>query len=98
MQRQKYPDFEPEAVTDELVSITDIKDCCHDASHPEVLCMLQVPPECILSVICGYNMPDKQKQEVRETAQRLGISYLEAVPDEDEYKLNFVQPQYPARQ
>lgn len=96
--RQKYPDFEPEAVTEKLVSITDIEDCYHDASQPEVLCMLQVPPECILSVTCGANMPDEQKQEVRETTQRLGISYLEAVPDEDEYKLNFIQPQYPARQ
>ncbi len=54
------------------------------------VCSLQVPPECILSVTCGANMPDEQKQEVRETTQRLGISCLEAKPDSDEYKLNFV--------
>ena len=35
-------------------------------------------------------MPEEQKLEVRETTQRLGISYLEAEPDADEYKLNFV--------
>lgn len=89
--RHKYPDYEPETVTDKLVSITDIEDCCHDASEPEVLCMLQVPPGCILSVICGANMPEEQKQEVREYMQRLGISCVDAVPDADEYKLNFRQ-------
>jgi len=89
--RHKHPGYEPEAVTDKLVSINDIENKCHDASDPDVLCMLQVPPECILSVICGANMPDEQKQEVREYTQRLGISYLEAVPDADEYKLNFRQ-------
>ncbi|MAQ98969.1 MAG: hypothetical protein CMI00_00335 [Oceanospirillaceae bacterium] len=88
---RKHPDFEPEAVTDKLISITGIENCCHDASKPEVLCMLQVPTECILSVICGHNMLDEQKQEVREYTQRLGISYLETVPDADEYKLNFIQ-------
>ena len=36
-------------------------------------------------------MPEEQKQEARESTQRLGISYLEAVPDADEYKLNFRQ-------
>ena len=36
-------------------------------------------------------MPQEQKQEVREYTQRLGISYLEAKPDPDEYKLNFRQ-------
>ena len=36
-------------------------------------------------------MPSKQKLEVRDDTQRLGISYLEAVPDADEYKLNFRQ-------
>jgi hypothetical protein len=89
--RHKHPGYEPEAVTDKLVSINDIENKCHDASDPEVLCMLKVPPECILSVICGANMPDEQKQEVREYTQRLGISYLEAVPDTDEYKLKFRQ-------
>ena len=89
--RHKYPGYEPEAVTDKLVSLTNIEDCCHDASNPEVLCMLQVPPECILSVICGANMPEDQKQDIRGYTQRLGISYLEAVPDADEYKLNFFQ-------
>ena len=29
--------------------------------------------------------------DFREYTQRLGISYLEAVPDADEYKLNFRQ-------
>ncbi|SIS75761.1 hypothetical protein SAMN05421686_104137 [Thalassolituus maritimus] len=38
-------------------------------------------------------MPEEQKQEVREYTQRLEISYLEAVPDADEYKLNFRQAQ-----
>ena len=38
-------------------------------------------------------MPEKQKQEVRDDTQRLGVSYLEAVPDADEYKLNFRQAQ-----
>ena len=90
--RHKHPGYEPEAVTDKLVSINDIENKCHDASDPEVLCMLKVPPECILSVICGANMPDEQKQEVREYTQRLGISYLEAEPDTVEYKLNFCQP------
>lgn len=89
--RHKNPDYETEAVTDKLVSLTNIEDCCHDASDPDVLCMLQVPPGCILSVICGASMPEEQKQEVRESTQRLGISYLEAVPDADEYKLNFRQ-------
>ena len=89
--RHIYPHYEPEGVTDKLVSITNIEDCCHDASEPEVLCMLQVPPECILSVICGANMPEEQKLEVLECTQRLGISYLVAKPDPDEYKLNFVQ-------
>ena len=89
--RHKYPGYEPEAVTDKLVSITGIENKCHDASEPEVLCMLQVPPECILSVICGANMPEEQKLEVRGYTQRLGISYLDAVPDADEYKLNFRQ-------
>ena len=89
--RHKCPGYEPEAVTDKLVSITGIENKCHDASESEVLCMLQVPPECILSVTCGANMPEEQKQEVREYTQRLGISYLEAVPDADEYKLNFRQ-------
>lgn len=89
--RHKHRGYEPEAVTDKLVSINDIENKCHDASDPEVLCMLKVPPECILSVICGANMPDEQKQEVREYTQRLGISFLEAVPDADEYKLKFRQ-------
>jgi hypothetical protein len=89
--RHKHPGYEPEAVTDKLVSINDIENKCHDASDPEVLCMLKVPPECILSVICGVNMSDEQKQEVRKYTQRLGISYLEAVPDTDEYKLKFRQ-------
>lgn len=53
--------------------------------------MLKVPADWILSVICGANMPDEQKQEVRKYTQRLGISYLEAVPDTDEYKLKFRQ-------
>jgi hypothetical protein len=57
----------------------------------EVLFMLKVPADWILSVICGANMPDEQKQEVRKYTQRLGISYLEAVPDTDEYKLKFRQ-------
>jgi hypothetical protein len=90
--RHKHPGYEPEAVTDKLVSINDIENKCHDASDPEVLCMLKVPPECILSVICGANIPDEQKQEVRKYTQRLGISYLEAEPDTVEYKLNFCQP------
>ncbi len=91
--RHKYQGYEPEAVTDKLVSLTNIEDCCHDAADPDVLCMLQVPPECILSVICEANMQEEQKQEVREYTQRLGISYLEAVPDADEYKLSFRQAQ-----
>ena len=89
--RHKYPGYEPEAVTKKMVSLTEIEDCCHDASKPEVLCMLQVPTECILSVICGANMPEEQKLEVREYTQRLGISCVDAVPDADEYKLNFRQ-------
>ena len=89
--RHKYPNHEPEVETDLLVSITDIDKNDYDTSDPEVYCMLKVPPECILSVICGANMPEEQKQEVREYTQRLGISYLEAVPDADEYKLSFRQ-------
>ncbi|MAS24460.1 MAG: hypothetical protein CMH99_03775 [Oceanospirillaceae bacterium] len=91
--RHKYPGYQPEAVSDKLVSITDIGDKYYDASDPDVICMLQVPPECILSVICGTNMPDEQKEIVRLHAQFLGYSYYEAVPDSDEYKLNFVQPE-----
>jgi hypothetical protein len=34
-------------------------------------------------------MPEEQKLEARKYSKRLGISYIEAVPDADEYKLNF---------
>ncbi|MAE36043.1 MAG: hypothetical protein CMH97_12605, partial [Oceanospirillaceae bacterium] len=37
--RHKYQGYEPEAVTDKLVSLTNIEDCCHDAADQDVLCM-----------------------------------------------------------
>ena len=91
--RHKHPGYEPKAVSHKLVSISDIENSCHDAAEPSVLCMLKVPPDCILSVTCGSNMPKAQRQEIRQHAQRLGYSYYEAVPDSDEYRLNLIQPE-----
>ena len=86
---RKHPDYKPEPVTDQLVSITGIENSCHDASDPAVLSMLQVPKSCILSVTCGALMPRHEKELVKEIANTLALSYEIADIDPDDYCLTF---------
>tara|TARA_R110001583_G_scaffold78533_3_gene212815 strand:- start:250 stop:1092 length:843 start_codon:yes stop_codon:yes gene_type:complete len=88
--RHKYPNYTPEPATNEMVSLKDIEARYNVASDLEVLCMLEVPKDCIRSVTCGAMMPQEDKDYVKQKADELGFSYREAVIDDNEYRLNFL--------
>ncbi|MCA6129139.1 DUF2971 domain-containing protein [Thalassolituus oleivorans] len=88
--RHKYPNYNPEPATKEMVSLKDIEARYNIASDPEVLCMLEVPKDCIRSVTCGALMAPSDKEYVKAKAEEFNFVFIEAKIDESEYRLNFV--------
>lgn len=88
--RHKYPNCNPEPATKEMVSLKGIQNSCHDASDPSVLCMLEVPKDCIRSITCGALMAPKDKEYVKAKAAEFNFVFLETQINDNEYRLNFL--------
>lgn len=56
---------------------------------PEAFFFFQVPPAAIKSVTCGFNMPDEQKEQVKNKASEHGFNCYQALIHDNDYRLEF---------